>query len=1244
MELLREQAMEIGAGNLLLNCEANKNTVSFELDAEAFFKGNVSAKEVREKINKKKVLRELYVMSRHNNRETGKTDLFMGISAVHWTADDVSDKLSAVLYLCPVEISRNARGEYNLRMNVEETFLNPALKVLLEQRLHPDSEKILKYPKDHYQEQMEYIRFLIDHQEGWELVEHTAHLALYHIPDEEIRNSLFDEKVLQHEIVSGIIRGEMDWDNQIPSADEAQEQNAFGIYPFETDSSQKEIIESAWSRKAQLVIGPAGNGKTQTEANIILEAIRRGEKVLFVAETSAALKVLNKKLNEMLQGLLCLSVIPGKDSPADVIGQIRRNLDFLERNRPASLPEDMEAARKKVRSCMEYLENCYALMNEKHSCGMNLEELFQMYAKYADSEVSFHLDEFFSGVSLSDAEDQIGIFAKMSEEYDLIQGQYAAYIRYEELSGEEERKTMAAAQLAVQRYEIVEESVEQLRKTLQIRSRVSKKEQIQQTILFANLLRKCPVFHSTVDELLSGQEAVSEFQLDLVEELEKLDRKYPAFLKKRQREKCAEMLRRIFSAREADAFLDFYEEEPEQAIAKIEAMQILVDDEENYSVQDWGGRSKELAAYMETIDTVLVNESEDIAEIIRQAVRDIVEGRGSALQNLSQKVYEDYMRYGKAQKAAEERIIKNASEFAANCPGVPKKVLFEEWIRNQKVDTGRFKNLYDSIVTEMEEKGYGNLVLEIEAYKEKRTLSRKEIMDGFYKAWAVYQIDRIQETISEKENFNYIIFQDKVQQLAEKEELIRRNYREELLRTHLDRLPDIREGICNNPEFGILQRLVRRNQLALRTIFEEAPNMLREICPCMIMSPTDVARTIPSDFPAFDLVVIDEGSQMPTCHALLPISHGKRCMIFGDEKQMQPASDCKANSDATDGQGGLPESILTAAYVVSMPRKMLCFHFRSEEESLIAFSNKNFYNGEIVTFPSDKIQESSVEYACVEHAVYDREHTKVNPKEAECVIRKICSIYEKLPKDTQLTLGVITFNVHQRNYIQKRLLEEIREDSEMGMRIDELVSVMDLASCQGQEWDYVILSPGFGKDKNGKLSVSLGALSREDGVNRLNVVISRARRKMMVITGLEPHMLAGAQSEGVRCFRDFLRYAKGECSLDSRITDGKERPEGMLNQIAEALEAEGYEVHSNIGSSRFKVDLAIVSKEDPGCYQLGILLDHVKDAPGDIHDREIMYPRILERKGWKIYRLNAINWNNSPEREIRQIIRRVRKW
>lgn len=1258
LEQLQDQAMDITAKSRLLNCAAEKLSIDFSIETEAFLLGNISDAFLTELItaagSKKKknnkTLHELYSRSRQNLREAGKSNLYLAINELKWKTESGEKACSAVMYLCPLEIYRNGRGDFQLRFDPQEIIFNPALKSLLEQGYHLDSRRLKDCPGREYKEQMELLRFLIEHQKSWSIKENTAHLAMYSIPNEAVWNGLKDENVLSHEIVSGILSGRMDWDNQIKK--EEKEKTAEEIYAFATDSSQNEIIQSAFEKKAQVVVGPAGNGKTQTVVNIMLEAVRRGEKVLFVSEMVPAMEVAYEKLNQIFDGKFNLKIIHGKDRPADVAAQLKSTMEYIEKLGGRTPKGDIGEDRKKYREYFAEIERYYTLMNRKDSCGKSLEELIEMYNQYADCFLNLKLDDRVAAIPLAEAEDEINILSQIMEEYDWAKGEFSAYVRYDNLEGKEEQITLELAKTALEAYDQVKESAEELKKLLGVELAMCEKTMIQEMLFLADYLKKCPVYGKSVQELMEEPEAEdSSFIQELTAELKKLSGKAYrlAPMRRGQRDKCYQMLRKLYSIEESRNILEDLKLDPDKVLEKIGKVKVSVDEDGEIICGTDGESREQFAVYMEKVQTGFQKESQEIKKAVKKGIEQIVSGQGWKIKDTAQRAAELYKKYREVQNAAEEKIIRNAADFNRNYPELPKKVLFKEWIENRSTNVSRSRSLYDGVVEDMEQKGYADFIQQIEKAREKTAVTREEIINGFYKAWSLYHIDRLQEEFSEKKTFNSIVFQERVKSMIQREDHIRDNLKEELRQIQIEHVPNIEEGVSNDPELGILQALVRKRNIPIRTFFEQAPNALGTIFPCMIMNPLAVAEYIPSDFPQFDLVLIDEGSQMPAYNALIPISRASRCMIFGDEKQLQPPEEFKKHIwDENDPLIGR-ESILTAAYITSMPRKMLRFHYRSENEDLVAFSNQYYYNGDIITFPSCDTRQRGISCEVVKEGVYDKAGTKANLLEAQRVVEYIREVYDSLPAKTEETLGVITLNIHQRDMIQSLLWDMIQslpaedeEERNLGRKLDDLVSVVNLESCQGKEWDYVVLSPGFGKDETGKLVSGFGALNKEYGPNRLNVMLTRARKKMHVITSIEPYLLPNPKSQGERNFKQFLQYAKGEMSLDTRICSSDSRPAGLVNNIATALEKEGYEVHTNIGSSELKVDIAVVFKEDPGKYCLGILLDHFRDSRSSVHDREVIYPKILEAKGWKIYKLRELNWTQNPSGELRRIMSAIK--
>ena len=1262
IDQLRDKAMDLTAKSRLLNCESDTLSIPADIDTAAFLGAGSSEREkaaeamalqLMEVIDKKpsgrgkkaavkgkdkrEIFRELYSKSTQSVRETGKNNLYIALDELIWKPS--ADKTChAVMYLCPAEIYKNRRGDYQLRIKPEGLIFNPALKVLLNQSYQFDTAQIKDVPEADYERQLRYVEFLIANQKGWQVKQNVIRLALYNVPNEAVWNGLSDPSVASHEIVAGLLEGQMSWVNRVNAPSRKDGKGSMEIYAFETDSSQREIIESAFERKAQVVVGPAGDGKTQTVVNIMAEAVRRGEKVLFVSEKAPAMEVAYNKLNEIFDGLFNLRVIYGKDKPADVIRQIKKTLDYLETHSKGADPEDMKEARERYRGSLEYLEKYYSCMTQKTECGKSMEELINMYEKYSDSDLRFKMDDKILGISLSDAEEKLAMYGLVLEECDQASGRYTEYIRYDNLAGKGERETLETAQAAINKYRSLTSEADQLAEELGVEMEGSAKRMLEQTLVSASILAECPVLSSSIDEIRSNaQDEENEYFETLEQELEALDES-PAFLgiRRRQWDKCFNLLRKKYIIADANEILKEFDKDPESVLSKLRNGDKLAESEKVFS--DANEEIETYEKYMEGAEKGLKKLSPEFRTAVKRGIGVITSGDGDELKNQARAVLGKYRAYAELQKKADRKIVKNLDGFKANYPDVPRTVLYEEWIETRNYDSNRSRILYDSVVADLKEDGYGSFIEQVEEISKSSKVSRDDIMNGFFKCWAEAQIDKRRDELVKKDEFNYLLFKSKIMQLTDKEEQIRRNVKEEIRQIQFKRVPDLSEGVSNDAEFGILQKLVRRKKTTVRSFFEQAPNTLHLLFPCMIMDPSAVAEYIPSQFPAFDLVLIDEGSQMPMYNALIPIAHAGRCMIFGDEKQLQPIDTFKIRGDEEEEDiiSGR-DSILTAAYISSMPRKMLRFHYRSENESLIAFSNEHYYNGDIITFPSADTRIRGVSYTLVEDGFYDRK-AKVNRKEAEEVIDKIREIYEKRENQGR-TLGVITLNIHQRNLIQSLLMQEIREDSKLGKKTDELVTVVNLESCQGKEWDYVIISPGFGNDQDGKFYMGFGALNQEYGANRLNVMLTRARRQMMVITSIEPHMLTNAKSEGVRDFREFLKYAQGEVILDKRIRDKKQRATGLVNAIARTLEEQGYEVHTNIGSSDFKIDLGIVSKENPNKYALRILIDHFNDSKSSIHDREVIYPGILGSKGWRTYRLCGLNWINDPRREISQIKR-----
>lgn len=449
-------------------------------------------------------------------------------------------------------------------------------------------------------------------------------------------------------------------------------------------------------------------------------------------------------------------------------------------------------------------------------------------------------------------------------------------------------------------------------------------------------------------------------------------------------------------------------------------------------------------------------------------------------------------------------------------------------------------------------------------------------------------------------------------------------------------------------ELSMLKRNISNGGrgLPLRDLLDQVPNLLSHLCPCLLMSPMSVAKYLDPSHEKFDLVIFDEASQIPTCEAIGAIARGKSIVVVGDPKQMPPTS-FFSSSCINEYEENLDdlESILEDCSTLGFPSYQLNWHYRSKHESLIAFSNNEYYDGELVTFPStdDKIRKVTFNYI---GGIYDRSGRRTNRKEAEAVVAEIVNRLS-LPDFAEHSIGVIAFNSPQQNLIEDLLLEKldsnkaIREASE---KMKEPIFVKNLENVQGDERDIILFSIGYGPDAKGSVSLNFGPLNSAGGERRLNVAVSRAREEMIVYSSLKASQidLGRTSALGVIGLKHFIEYA--EYGIIGTPHNTTNVDVAISEQIAEAIRNRGYKTSINIGRSKFKVNIAISDPKNPDNYIVGILLDGKEYyATQTTRDREVVQPAVLKALDWDIIHIWSMDWFTNPSRVISHIENHLKK-
>jgi KaiC/GvpD/RAD55 family RecA-like ATPase len=520
------------------------------------------------------------------------------------------------------------------------------------------------------------------------------------------------------------------------------------------------------------------------------------------------------------------------------------------------------------------------------------------------------------------------------------------------------------------------------------------------------------------------------------------------------------------------------------------------------------------------------------------------------------------------------------------------------------------------------------------------------IKDAFMAAYYKGTAETIIRTDTTLSSFNGLLFEQVIDKYTALTTEFQSLTRKELVAKLSANIPLNTRDEELSAELTLLRKRIgsKGRGASIRNIIDHMPNLLPRICPVMLMSPLSVAQYIDINGPKFDIVVFDEASQMQTSEAIGSIARAKTAVIVGDPKQMPPTNFFTLNTtDEEDADIDDLESILDDCISLSMPTRYLGWHYRSKHESLIAFSNKNYYDNKLITFPSADDLKSHVKWQKVE-GYYDYGKTRTNTAEAEAITDEVIN---RLRSEPERSLGIVAFSRQQSDLIEDILAEKLSKHPELerqNRQSTEPLFVKNLENVQGDERDVILFSVGYGPDKEGHISMNFGPLNKAGGERRLNVAVSRARYEMKVFSTLTPEQIdeRRTQSEGVLGLKRFIQFAQQENTAMDRNRADKESNENLIHQIATCLEKNGYKVNTSVGTSDFRIDIAVIDPLDDEKYILGIICDgeryyRLKTA----RDREIVQPSVLKRLGWNLMHVWALDWFMHPEMVTKNILERL---
>lgn len=465
--------------------------------------------------------------------------------------------------------------------------------------------------------------------------------------------------------------------------------------------------------------------------------------------------------------------------------------------------------------------------------------------------------------------------------------------------------------------------------------------------------------------------------------------------------------------------------------------------------------------------------------------------------------------------------------------------------------------------------------------------------------------------------------------------------------------------------------------------------VIRDLKPVWLMSPLSVADTLPLSTQYFDVVIFDEASQIPLEDAIPAIHRAEQTIVVGDEMQLPPTNFFGAAHEEGAGAVTFEEREELVSYELdadsllahsarTLPSTMLGWHYRSRDEALIQFSNCAFYEGKLATIPTParltprpEIRASTavegaagakglldrpISFHRLESATYD---ARTNRLEADYIAELVRGV---LSTETGQSLGVVAFSEAQQGEIESSLDRLAESDPAFRTRLEAEYDrteddqfcglfVKNLENVQGDERDIIILSICYGPDQGGRMRMNFGPINKRGGEKRLNVIFSRARRHLAVVSSIDDAHITNDYNDGANTLRSYLRYASalsrgdlidaaGALRRVSHMTEAAgraERDDSTVKAIAAALRARGLEVEEAVGGSHFRCDLAVRRASD-AAHRLAVLVDtDAHYASGDADERYRVKPGLLHTFGWKVETVLAKDWRDDSSEVVARL-------
>ncbi|MBO4877781.1 MAG: DUF3320 domain-containing protein [Ruminococcus sp.] len=1234
-----------------------------------------------------KAMKKLMRLAKVSIEENGANTIYLALGFLRWYETDKSEKARyAPLVLVPVDITRKVQdNSYSIKVRDEDTQFNITLLEMLRQFYGIDIGGLNPVPEDENGVNLPLIfstiRKGVMAKSRWDIEEY-AFIGQFSfnrfIMWNDIRNRA--EELAANKVVASLMSGKTEWESEdlniAPLELDTKIAPADLAVPVAADSSQLAAVCAANSGQSFVLHGPPGTGKSQTITNMIANALHHGKSVLFVAEKMAALEVVEKRLNKIGLAPFCLELHSNKAQKRYVLKQLEDTLNIGRIKQPA----EYKAQADKISELRQELNCTMEAIHKVRSFGMSLNDAAVRYEQnkefggkfsFTESQLNAMSSDSFAKwhealESLAAAGREFGdvtttpltccrldnctpqtrpnLEAKLSELKSALSGAGSQKAFLSGFSGRSELTLDQCREISGIISEaaeggyilsgIVDSSDWELRQPAAMKAIENGKEL---STLKTEILDKfeTSVLNYDADTALqSWKTAQSKWFLSKAIKSKKLLKELAVHSKSHDtvnKENITGWYEKISRIKELTGSIDSVSPDVHSAFGPIW----------QFAETDWETADKALIS-SESIRNRLLNSTFDREDKSRMA-KAVCERYGTPSQKQASKSETDKLQesFGELERILKELETNYSIDTSMLSSGSDWE---NEAARKADEVTAALPQLKEwaGIVTlskKLLDYGIGNVADNYLAGKVSTTELTKAFDSDLCRAIVTSVISS--EPVLSK--FQGVLFEDTIRKYNEVLDSFSKLTINELVAELSAKVPAAGTSAASS-EIGILQKAIKSNgrMMSIRKLFDSIPNLLRRMCPVMLMSPISVAQYIDPSYPKFDLVIFDEASQLPTSEAVGAIARGENVIVVGDPKQLPPTSFFSTSQvDEENYEKEDLESVLDDCLALSMPQQHLLWHYRSQHESLIAYSNVKYYDNKLYTFPSPDDQISKVSWVHVD-GYYDKSSTRTNKAEAQAIVAEISRRLED-PVLRKQSIGVVTFSLPQQNLVDDLLMDAYRARPELEQWANEQyepIIIKNLENVQGDERDVIMFSIGYGPDKEGKVSMNFGPLNRDGGWRRLNVAISRSKCEMIVFSVITPEMidLSRTRSDGVEGLKGFLEFAaKGRSALNVR-TNTSSAGKGFEQVVADELRKRGYTANCSVGCSDYKIDVAVANPDKPETYLLAInCCGKNWYNTGMSKERHIAQAGVLKGLGWNTTTVYILDWLDNKEKTIKKI-------